>query len=500
MSLLRLYPSSLKTRVVLAVALLFVVFAGLLTWLTLRHYDQNFRERLYQEQFVLASTLAKSIDDKLRQAQDLLQRTARLLPPQALRDARVAQDFLDQQAALHGIYSNGLLLVSEQGRLIAESPYLPDRRGRDLSYRENFQVVSRTRQPYVSQPYASARGQGRPAVTISVPLFNEAGDPVGRLNGSLDLDSRNFLSDLNHVKLGRTGYVSLFTRERIFISNRNPQRILKPIVQPGLNPLVDRAIAGFEGSDTTITSRGEEVISSFKHLSTVPWLISLNLPVAEAEEALRETRSLLLLGITAGTLIVVILIWLIMRRALAPLATLTRHVQELPEKPGAARQLALHSGDESAPWCRPSTAWSPAWTGNSARCRRAKPAFAAWPRCRPTGTGSRIASSAFHSCRAAWARPGWMSTWARRAGRCPSSASRPSSGPSTAPSWNGTSPSATSSTRCVRPTGSCAPSPSAGCPCSMRRASSRATAASARISPNARWPSSASSTWPITTR
>ncbi len=346
MFLSRLHLSSLKTRVVLAVALLFVVFTGLLTWLTLRHYDQNFRERLYQEQFVLASTLAKSIDDKLRQAQDLLQRTARLLPPQALRDARVAQDFLDQQAALHGIYSNGLLLVSEQGRLIAESPYLPDRRGRDVSYRENFQVVSRTRQPYISQPYASVRGQGRPAVTISIPLFNEAGDPVGRLHGSLDLDSRNFLSDLNHVKLGRTGYVSLFTRDRIFISNRNPQRILKPIVQPGLNPLVDRAIAGFEGSDTTVTSRGDEVISSFKHLSTVPWLISLNLPVAEAEEALLETRSLLLLGITVGTLIVVVLIWLIMRRALAPLATLTRHVQGLPEKTGTARQLALHSRDE----------------------------------------------------------------------------------------------------------------------------------------------------------
>ena len=338
--------TSLKTRVVAAVALLFVVFTGVLTWLTLRHFDENFRATIYREQFLLASTLAKSIDDKLSQSQEMLERTARILPTPILKNADLAQDFLDRQVALHTVFSNGLLLVSEQGRLIAESPNVIDRRGRDLTYRENFHVVTRTRKPYISKPYASGRGQGRPAVTISVPLLNAAGESVGRLNGSIQLDGSGFLSDLNHAKLGKTGYISLFTRDRIFISNRNPERILGPIVQPGLNPLVDRAVAGFEGSGTVATSRGEEVISSFKHLSKVPWLISLNLPVAEAEEALREARQLLLLAIAGGTLVVVILIGLVMRRALAPLVTLTRHVQELPGKQGAQRQLALQSEDE----------------------------------------------------------------------------------------------------------------------------------------------------------
>ncbi|MBX9871141.1 MAG: EAL domain-containing protein [Burkholderiaceae bacterium] len=338
--------TSLKTRVVLAVALLFIVFAGLLTWLALRHFDHNFRQNLYQEQFLLATTLAKALDDKLRQNQELLQLTARDVPTAALRDARVAQDFLDRQAALRAIYSNGLILLSEDGRLIAESPYLLGRRGRDVSYLDAYQVVSRTRQPYISRPFASPRAQGRPAITIAIPLFDGQGNMVGRLHGSIELEGRNFLSDLNHVKLGRTGYISLFTRERIFITNRNPQRILQPIVQPGLNPLVDRAVAGFEGSGTTVTSRGEEVLSSFKHLGTVPWLLSVNLPVAEAEEPLREARNLLLTGIAAGTLVVVVLIGLIMRRALTPLETLTRHVRSLHDRPGPQRQLALQRDDE----------------------------------------------------------------------------------------------------------------------------------------------------------
>jgi diguanylate cyclase (GGDEF)-like protein/PAS domain S-box-containing protein len=341
MPLNRFRQSSLKTRVVLAVALLFVGFASLLTWLVLRHFDQSFRENLYHEQFVLASTLADNIDDKIRQSQTLLTQVAAQVPPQALQNPQLAQDFLDQKSNLKTFFTNGILLIDARGRIVAESPYLPGRRGRDVSSLEVFKVVSETRQPYISKPFASVRAMGRPAITMALPLFNAQGEMVGRLHGSIELLGRNFLSDLNDFKLGQTGYVSLFTKDRIFISNRNPLRILQPIVLPGLNPLVDRAVAGFEGSDTTVTSRGEEVVSSFKHLNTVPWILSMNLPVSEATEPLQQARDVLLLAIAAGTAVVVVLIWLVMRRALAPLDALTQHVRELQHKQGEARQLRL---------------------------------------------------------------------------------------------------------------------------------------------------------------
>ncbi|MBI2746499.1 MAG: EAL domain-containing protein [Burkholderiales bacterium] len=346
MPLNRFRQSSLKTRVVLAVALLFVGFASLLTWLILRHFDQSFRENLYHEQFVLATTLADNIDDKIRQSQTLLTQVAAQVPPQALQNSQLAQDFLDQKSNLKTFFTNGILIIDARGRIVAESPYLPGRRGRDVSSLEVFKVVSETRQPYISKPFASVRAMGRPVITMALPLFNTQGEMVGRLHGSIELLGRNFLSDLNDFKLGQTGYVSLFTKDRIFISNRNPQRILQPIVLPGLNPLVDRAVAGFEGSDTTVTSRGEEVVSSFKHLSTVPWILSMNLPVHEATEPLQQARDFLLLAIAAGTVVVVVLIWLVMRTVLAPLGALTQHVRELHHKQGEARQLRLPASGE----------------------------------------------------------------------------------------------------------------------------------------------------------
>jgi len=346
MPLTRFRQSSLKTRVVLAVALLFVGFASLLTWLVLRHFDQSFRQNLYHEQFVLATTLADTIDDKIRQSQALLTQVAAQVPPQALQNPQLAQEFLDQKNNLKTFFTNGILLIDARGRVVAESPYLPGRRGRDVSSLEVFKVVSETRQPYISKPFASVRAMGRPVITMALPLFNTQGEMVGRLHGSIELLGRNFLSDLSDFKVGQTGYVSLFTKDRIFISNRNPQRILQPIVLPGLNPLVDRAVAGFEGSDTTVTSRGEEVVSSFKHLSTVPWILSMNLPVSEATAPLQQARDFLLLVIAAGTAVVVLLIWLVMRKALAPLGALTQHVRELQYKQGEARQLRLPASGE----------------------------------------------------------------------------------------------------------------------------------------------------------
>ncbi len=346
MRLPRLQQSSLKTRVVLAVALLFVGFASLLTWLTLRHFDQSFRQSLYQHQFVLASTLAKSIDDKIRQGQAMLAQVAAQVPPQAWQNPQLAQAFLDQKTNLKTIFTNGVLLIDAQGRVVAESPYLPGRRGRDVSGLEVFKVVSDTRQPYISRPFTSVRAMGRPVITMALPLFNAQGAMVGRLHGSVELLGRNFLSDLNDVKLGQTGYVSLFTKDRVFISNRNPQRIMQPIVLPGLNPLVDRAIEGFEGSDTVVNSRGVELITSFKQLSTVPWILSLNLPLDEATAPLQRARDVLLLAIASGTALVVVLIWLFMRTALAPLAALTEHLRELPHKQGEARQIRLDTSGE----------------------------------------------------------------------------------------------------------------------------------------------------------
>jgi diguanylate cyclase (GGDEF)-like protein/PAS domain S-box-containing protein len=342
----RLRSISLKTRVALAVTLLFVSFAGLLTWLTLGHIDRQFHETLYRHQFTLASALAGQIDDKLRTYREMVVLTARQLPLAALRDAELAQRYLTRQPALLSVLDNGLLLVSAQGKIIADSRGVPGLRGRDVTHLDVFQGVSASRAPYISRPFVSLRAGRRYAISIGVPITNDSGEIVGRLHGSFDLHGENFLSELGAYRVGQTGYVSIVTRDRMLISHRQVERVMGPSAQAGENPLLDRAIAGFEGSGRTHTSRGVDLLSSFKRIENTDWILSVNMPVAEAEAPLRDIRRNLVLSVAMLTGVVLGLAWLFMHVALTPLARLTEHLRRLPTKHGAERQLPLKAGGE----------------------------------------------------------------------------------------------------------------------------------------------------------
>ncbi len=337
---------SLKSRVALAMTAVFAGFVGILALLGLRHFEIEFRSSLHRQQYTLVSSLARSIDEKLSLTQDALVASTRHLPYAALADPELAQQRLDSMAALHSIFDNGLLLISPDGRLIAESPFKPERRGRDTSFREFFQVAATTKKPYISKPFISVRSPGQPTVTMSVPILDLNDELAGIIQGSFDLLGKNFLADLNQIKIGETGHISLLTRERMIITHSNPRRIMTPTARPGENLLLDRAMAGFEGSERNRNSFGVELLSSYKQLANTDWILSANFPVAEAEAPLRQARNYFVLAAALGTVIVLLMVWLIMRRLMASLDTLTQHVQELPRKTGADRLLPVTAGGE----------------------------------------------------------------------------------------------------------------------------------------------------------
>jgi diguanylate cyclase (GGDEF)-like protein/PAS domain S-box-containing protein len=335
---------SLKTRVALAMSVLFIGVVGAMALLGLRYFEAEFRNSLYAQQYTLVSSLATSVDEKIRITQDALNLSAQHLPHEALSDPELAQRLLDRMAALHSLFDNGLFLISAEGKVIAESPYKPDRRGRDITNRKFFQITAATLKPHISSPYLSSYLPGQPALMMTSPLLNDRGELIGILQGSFDLLGRNFLANLNQIKIGHTGYIFITDQERTVIMHPDSIRLMMEAARPGKNELYDRALAGFEGSGPTVTSHGQAMFSSFKRLSTTGWILAANYPVAEAEAPLRQAQRYFLLALALGTGIVLLVAWLIMRRFMAPLATLTRHVQELPGKTGADRLLSVNGG------------------------------------------------------------------------------------------------------------------------------------------------------------
>jgi|GEM_PF-1194699 len=337
---------TLKTRMALAITSLFILFVITTLYLTRSYFERTFKQTISTQQFSLASSLADTIDDKLRIAQNTLKAVAATAPADVFTNPGEAQRFLDERSGLLSIFDNGIFFINKDGRLMVESPYRPDRRGKDLSFREWVQKTVTTRKPYISEPYLSTHTPGQPAIVMTVPIFDTRGEMTGMMTGSLDLLGENFLADLSRVKIGTTGYIFIAGMNRMVVVHPDKDKIMKRVAPPGSNRVVDQAFQGFEGSSETVTSYGVPMLVSVKQMRMAPWFLAANFPQAEAYAPLRKAGHYFVMAAATGTVLFLLVTWLAMRRLMAPLAVMTRHVTHLPEKGRHERRLALDSGDE----------------------------------------------------------------------------------------------------------------------------------------------------------
>ncbi|HEX8949883.1 MAG TPA: ATP-binding protein, partial [Dissulfurispiraceae bacterium] len=337
----------LKTKMALAVSILFVSFIAVLTHFVMSYLEREFKKTLSDQQFTLVSSLANSIDDKLTLIQNTLIAGAARLPLRALADPGQAQGFLDSKPGLLSIFDNGLFLISKEGKLIAESPYLPDRRGRDVAFREFYRKTMASGEPYISKPYISTHSPGTPAVMITAPVFDREGNMLAILGGSLDLTGGNFLSHLGKINIGRTGYLFLIASDRgIILYPGRTGGFKGNAVNPGVSKLLDEALKGIAASGETIAPNGVPVLASYRRLHSTDWFLAVHYPLEEAYAPFRKARSYVILGILAGTALVLLLVWEVMKRLMHPLATIARHMEESPNKPGEQKLLEITSDDE----------------------------------------------------------------------------------------------------------------------------------------------------------
>jgi len=330
----------------LAVSLLFVLFANAIAYALLRYFEAERKQSISSGAFSLVSAVADSIDSKLALVHATIIRSAATVPMKAMRDAVEAQAFLDRQTALHALFDNGLFLIARDGKLIAESPFKPNRRGRDISYREFYQRTIQTQRPYISKPYRSTHDPGRPALIMTAPVFDPRGRMVGLLEGSFDLLGKNILADLSSARLGKRGYLYLADGRESIIAHPDPARVMKLAARPGQNLLFDRAVEGFDGSGETVTSFGVGMLASFKHIRSTGWILGGNYPLEEAYAPIYTARRYVLAGMAIGTALMLAAVWLLMRRLTAPLSTMAAQVQEIGRNPAARPRLEVVSADE----------------------------------------------------------------------------------------------------------------------------------------------------------
>ena len=273
---------SITVRMTVAVCTFIILFSSLLAVTSLYYFKQELKQTISSQQMTLLTVAAKSIDQNLTIARKTVIEASRDVTPGIVADPEAAQRFLDSLHSVKSLFDNGIFLFSKDGRIIAESPFLPDRRGKDVSFRQYYQKTIATGKPVISAPFVSTRASGTPTLIITAPVRDKNGAVIAILGGGVNLLLDNFLGDLSNIRIAMSGYLFLVSGDRTIIMHPDRSRIVSTKVEPGADKLLDRALDGFEGVFESSDSHGVRSLSSFKRLQTVDWVVGANYPLNEA--------------------------------------------------------------------------------------------------------------------------------------------------------------------------------------------------------------------------
>ena len=334
---------SIKTKVTLIVTISVVTLLAVVSVVATYRVKSDLRAVLGNQQVTLVARVADDIDEKLASAHALLIGASRTIPPEIAANAALLRKNLETRSGLQLTFDN-LVVFSSSGTTLVDFRG-SGLEGVNVGDREFFQKVKSERKPYISQPFLG-RNRKEPFVVLAAPILNKRGEVVAILGGSLNLLRPNFLGKLGTAKVGRTGSFALFGRDRTVLLSSDPSRIMQPGPPPGVSPYFDRAVAGEEGWQEAVNSRGLHALFSYSPLETVPWVVVAALPVEEAFAPIADTQG----DIARITLLVIVLIaplvWLGTRYLLAPLLALHDAIRRVRSDPSANAEVPVRSRDE----------------------------------------------------------------------------------------------------------------------------------------------------------
>ncbi|HEY0843762.1 MAG TPA: EAL domain-containing protein [Noviherbaspirillum sp.] len=305
---------SLKTKLITLTGGMVVAFIWSLAFLATTVLKKESERVLSDEQFASVQRLAAELDAKLHERIDSLSNVAGRVPQQLVPST--LDPFLSQFGALHAMFSGGIAIIGLDGRTIADYPVAPGRRGTFFGDRDYFRKVIETNEAYIDKPIIG-RALKRPVLTISVPVFDGAGQLRAVMTGITDLTAVNFLGVVSSPAMAGKGELFVLSpHDNLIIAATNAKRAMTAPPARGMNALYDRFVAGFEGSGIGNSSDGIPKLYSGKRVPVAKWIVMAALPTEVAFRPLATMQRYLYVVATILTLLSVFLIQWLTRRML----------------------------------------------------------------------------------------------------------------------------------------------------------------------------------------
>jgi diguanylate cyclase (GGDEF)-like protein/PAS domain S-box-containing protein len=340
--LLRLNRSTLATRTATAISVLFLTAILAVGMASMHSFRTQLMNVMVAEQNTLVERIADNVDQKLRALQRVLSLSASEITAADVASYDAAQRYLDRNSGLYAAIDRSVFLFSSEGILLAERPFRSGRRGEDASWRPYIQDTIITGEPIISEPFLTNVGDANMVLVMTMPVLSKDGRLLGILTGSLGLTHPGMLGNIAKTVIGKTGYLYIVTGEGKLIMHPDRMRLSQAAFAPHANPLFERALAGFEGTEETVDANGREAFVSFKRVPSSNWIVAAVYPKNEAFLAVNDLIVHFLEFLLVAGVIVVGAIWVLTRYTMQPLVSLTRHLTSYT----ANEEIAPLAGDK----------------------------------------------------------------------------------------------------------------------------------------------------------
>ena len=337
---------SLKTRVTL-----FSLMILLGSILSLAFYGNKILRRGLQEmvsdqQFSTATFAANEINDELENRLQALENFACSVSPDLLDNTEALQKFLESRETFQSLFNAGTFITGTDGIVVADAPVLTGRIGLNDIDRDYLQAALKEGRASIGRPVVGKRLR-TPVFAMAAPIHGADGKIIGAVAGVIDLSIPNFLDNIAENHYAKTGeYVLAAPQHKLFITGTDKRNIMRPTPAPGINPLYDRYVQGFEGSGIVVDSRGVKVLSSAKQIPVAGWILIVRIPTAEAFSPIHTTQQRMILLTILATLLAGGLTWWILGLQLSPMLVAARIVDAQSDASWPVNSLPISNPDE----------------------------------------------------------------------------------------------------------------------------------------------------------
>jgi diguanylate cyclase len=319
-------PQGMANRLILAGMAIILLNASIQFGLLDRHLRQDLTELTSNQLLTLANYVAAQIDRDLVKRRELLWHVAGHLPLSLLDDRIALHDKLAEHQAVNPLFSEGLVLLDESGKVIADHPHLPGRDALSLADSDYFRQAIRG-EFVIGRPLFSTVSKA-PVLPMAVPLRDADGQLRAVLVGVSGLKSANFIQALYETRVGATGgFILASPRDRLFIGASFRDITLTPTPPEGRHRQHDMAMQGFRGVGIDVNAGGTEELAAIASVPTSGWFLVARISTRELFAPIDRLRDFMLM-ISAILALVFLLAMLIgLRHQLRPLREAARHAE-----------------------------------------------------------------------------------------------------------------------------------------------------------------------------